>query len=93
MRGQQVTLADLTARAANLEPDALRVLCRIAERLAMGRHQYGPLQLATDRRDWREEAAQELLDGCVYLAALALDDDSRRTTERAPAVFCTETEE
>jgi hypothetical protein len=26
-------------------------------------------------------------------ALAALDDDSRRTTERAPAVFCTETEE
>lgn len=41
----------------------------IAERLVVGRRQYGELRLATDRRDWVHEAADEAADLSVYLAA------------------------
>jgi hypothetical protein len=58
----------LGALAEGLGVDELRVLERIAERLAMGRKQYGPLNIATDKRDWSEEARQEAFDLAVYLA-------------------------
>jgi hypothetical protein len=44
------------------------VVLAIAERLAMGRRQYGPLDVAGDPRDWRKEASEEALDCAVYLA-------------------------
>jgi hypothetical protein len=39
----------------------VRVLQRIADRLRLGARQYGPLAISGDRRDWKEEAAQEFL--------------------------------
>jgi hypothetical protein len=51
-----------------LEPDAIRVVERIIQRLLLGQKQYGPLDLATNPRDWRAEATEEFLDGAIYLA-------------------------
>ncbi len=59
---------ELGALASELGDDEVRVLVLIGRRLLMGRRSYGPL----DARDWRAEAAEELLDGCVYLAAETL---------------------
>lgn len=59
--------ARLTELVAQLEPDAVRVMERIAERLVMGRKQYGDLDL-TKPRDWKKEAREEALDLSVYLA-------------------------
>lgn len=50
-----------------LGPDELRILKKIAERLAMGQRQYGRLRLAHDARNFRKEASEELLDAVVYL--------------------------
>ena len=55
-----------------LGPDELRVVEALAARLAMGAGHYGPLQLDVDPRDWRQEAAEELLDACAYLACALL---------------------
>lgn len=41
----------------------------VAERLLKGREQYGALDPATDPRDFRTEAFEEVADACVYLAA------------------------
>jgi hypothetical protein len=72
-RGASVTreavLHDLHAALAGLGEDELRVVVLVAKRLAMGRKAYGPLDIKGDRRDSRYEASEELLDGCVYLAA------------------------
>jgi hypothetical protein len=57
-----------------LEPDAIRVVERIVERLRMGQRQYGPLDLATNPRNWKAEAAEELLDATAYFAMQALKD-------------------
>ena len=46
-----------------------RVVRLVAERLAQGRREYGPLDPEGDRRDWLAEATEELLDAVVYLAA------------------------
>ncbi len=51
-----------------LGSDECEVVALVAERLVAGRAVYGPLQLATDRRDFRHEALLELADGCAYLA-------------------------
>jgi hypothetical protein len=59
----------ILAALDRLGADELEVLAIVSERLVMGRSQYGELQLATDRRDFRHEALLELADGCVYLAA------------------------
>lgn len=61
----------------DLGPDERRVLETIAARLRMGAKQYGLLDVDGDRRDWRHEAAEELLDGCVYLACEAMRRNGR----------------
>jgi hypothetical protein len=58
----------------DLGPDERAVLMAIADRLRHGAKLYGPLRVASDRRDWRQEAAEELFDGCVYLALAASKD-------------------
>ena len=50
------------------DSDEVRVLRRIAERLAMGKRQYGRLALASDKRDFVSETSEELLDAVAYLA-------------------------
>lgn len=60
----------------NLGADELRVVEAIAARLVMGARQYGPLDIDHDSRDWRAEAAEEMLDASVYLAAALI----RKTT-------------
>lgn len=53
---------------AGLGPDELRVVMHVIERLRIGRERYGPLDLATNPKDWRNEATEEFLDGAIYLA-------------------------
>lgn len=60
------------------------MLLYIAQRLYMGAGQYGPLDVATDPRDWREEARQEFADGAVYLAIAGL----RATTGPRCSTLC-----
>lgn len=62
----------LVAHCAKLGHDEIAVLERVAERLVMGRRQYGDLNIASDSRAWDEEARQEILDGLVYLAVGSL---------------------
>lgn len=58
-----VQIADVVK---GLNDDEKRVLCWLAQRIAAGRREYGPLDLATDSRDWRSEQAFELADWVVY---------------------------
>jgi hypothetical protein len=51
-----------------LGEDEVRVLLRIARRIAKGRTQYGALHLATDPRDFQNEAREEIEDSLVYFA-------------------------
>lgn len=66
-----------------LEPDAVRVVEAIVERMRLGQARYGPLHLATDQRDLRIETAEELLDACVYTACRALRDADSEATVAA----------
>lgn len=52
-----------------LDPDEADVLVLVAERLAVGRQQYGELRPATDPRDFARECLEEAADGLVYVAA------------------------
>lgn len=63
---------ELASILAQLEPDAARVMLAIAERLRMGRSQYGTLRISQDPRDWTKEAHEEALDMSVYLAISTL---------------------
>jgi hypothetical protein len=54
-----------------LGPNAQRVLLALAARLAMGAKKYGDFPI----RKWTREAAEEALDGCVYLTAELLAAD------------------
>jgi hypothetical protein len=58
--------AELTAIAADLGPDEIKVLTVLARRLLAGQRHYGRLDVRTDGRDWRRERAEELADALVY---------------------------
>ena len=70
----------LTSISEHLGRDELAVLTLIAERLRAGRESYGTLQLATDVRDFAQEALEEAADMAVYAAAGLLK--KRRTSFR-----------
>lgn len=53
-------------KTRRLEPDALRVLLAVAERLWLGQQRHGVLMIDRDPRAWTRELAEELLDGLVY---------------------------
>jgi len=56
----------IAARLLLLSPDAIRGFERVLERMEKGEREYGPLDITADRRDWRLESIEELLDLCVY---------------------------
>ena len=61
--------AVLNGLACELGHDEVRVLTRVAERLKGGMTAYGPLDLASDNRQFRsKEAREEVEDALVYLA-------------------------
>jgi hypothetical protein len=69
--------AHLSSVATALGHDEVRVLTRIAERLRGGRDAYGPLDLATDTREFRsKEAREEIEDALVYLACAWLKTET-----------------
>ena len=70
-------LIALVGECRGLGEGEVRVLEAIAKRLRMGRDQYGALRPAADSRDWKREATEELLDGCVYLACETLRQRSK----------------
>ena len=73
---------EVSALMLDLNDDEQRVLLAIAKRLAMGREQYGALDLATDPRDWTKEAYEEALDMSNYLAMALV----KRATSREPSL-------
>ncbi len=82
---------DLLRSLSVLGPDELRVLELQASRLAMGRGQYGPLEIAGDKRNYLREILLEYIDASQYAAMQLLrllDEDGK--TEPAPALYCQE---
>ena len=67
--------------------DELRVVDKLVSRLIAGREQYGELDIASDKRDFQTEAAEELQDATVYMmiTMIARDDARRAQLERDAA--------
>lgn len=61
-------LRQLLALTTQLNRDEMAVLVEVAEGLLKGKPQYGPLDIAADRRDFPREAGEELRDCMVYIA-------------------------
>lgn len=57
-----------TVDVTGLGPDEIRVVRAIVARLRLGQVRYGPLDIASNPKDWRKEASEEFLDGAIYLA-------------------------
>lgn len=74
---RDTALISLIGQCRGLGEGELHVLEAIAKRLRMGREQYGALRPVADSRDWKREATEELLDGCVYLACETLRQRSK----------------
>lgn len=65
------TIDRINSALRRLEPAALEVVAYVADRMVMGRAQYGDLDV-NDGRDWMKEASQELGDCSVYLVCSLL---------------------
>ena len=72
---------ELRALMDNLGPDEIRILLRVARRLEFGRQRYGDMKLRTDKRNFAENAAEELLDWLVYTEC-ELERAAQRKTRR-----------
>jgi hypothetical protein len=70
-------IANVLAILGALGTDEVRVLLRIARRLAAGRRSYGLLDIARDPRDFQREAREELEDFLVYTACAWLKEVPR----------------
>ena len=62
--------AALTRAVQLLADEELDLLLTIATRLCTGQSQYGPFDLAHDKRDFQLEALEEACDLAVYLAVV-----------------------
>ena len=67
----------LDAMLDELEPDAIRTLAYLADRLLVGQRCYGKLDLATDRRDWRKERTAEIAPTTPSSAAFSTHTSGR----------------
>ncbi len=70
--------SELLEVVSELGDDERRVLLVLARRLLAGQGTYGRLDIATDRRDWRKERAEELSDLLVYDAIAEIAAETRR---------------
>jgi hypothetical protein len=59
----------ISSQLLSCSEDELRVLARMLERFVPAREDYGPLDVRRDRRDFGQEAADELADCLFYLCA------------------------
>lgn len=64
--------SELAVILLSVNEDELRVILRFARRINGGRKLYGPLNLATDTRDFGKEIQEEMLDASAY-ACMALE--------------------
>lgn len=71
---RDLILDDIWDQLAKLDVDELRVIKSVAGRLATGKKQYGTLDIATDKRNWSKEIAEEILDQAVYASILLLKE-------------------
>lgn len=71
-RDSEVLMEHVTFLCAHLGPDELRVVTCVALALRRGRSVYGELDIASDERDFDDEADQERTDMLVYCAIAAL---------------------
>lgn len=68
----------IAARLPACSLDELRVIEYVLAGLEHGRAEYGPLDLASDERDWLRERAMECRDLLFYTAAHAVAEQRRR---------------
>ena len=68
-RTRAALLRGLADVAACLAHDELEVLLLLATRVRAGRAEYGRLDVRRDRRNFRHETLEELVDGLFYLSA------------------------
>jgi hypothetical protein len=62
-------LAEISALLSAASADEQAVVLEVARRvMGKGRRKHGPMHLANDDRDWREELSQELWDALAYAA-------------------------
>lgn len=66
---REILAERLAASLEGLGLDELRVLERVAAGLVTGREAYGEMKIASDSRDFVDEATQELRDALVYFGA------------------------
>jgi len=76
LTGEKVT--ECVALLHRLGPDSLQLVLELLRGMVHGQRKYGPLEVATDGRDFEEEALEELRDTAVYLGAAII----RRRWER-----------
>ena len=67
----------ILSRLAACSNDERKVLEEILRRIEAGRDVYGPLDLASDKRDFAAEATEEATDWTIYRAMLAVQRGSR----------------
>lgn len=72
MPNTDATIARINSGLRQLGPDEVAVVDAVIGRLLLGRAQYGQLNLAADKRDWRKEASEEALDLAVYMSCSLL---------------------
>lgn len=68
MKSSSAAHDELLRLVSELGEDERLVLTALARRLRLGQQRYGRLDLAHDRRDWRNERGAELEDMLVYTA-------------------------
>jgi hypothetical protein len=74
----------VAGRLALCSEDELRVIDDLLGRLEKGRDAYGPLDLATDDRDWAREEFEEQLDAALYRSFARI----RRRDEQLERLRC-----
>jgi hypothetical protein len=68
----------IRSRLGPLSHDELRVMDKVLEGLEAGVEPYGRLDLSSDRRDLRNERAQETRDWITYTMMIEVAADARR---------------
>lgn len=76
---RQAIARDISRRLELANLDETRVVCRVLQRLELGRQRYGELDLRKPR-DWHKERGEELIDAVLYdvMGDIAAEDRDRK---------------
>jgi hypothetical protein len=77
MKPETELIIDIALKLQQLNRDELLVIREVTKKMLSGKQKHGPLNLATDRRDFHKELRDEVFDAMCYVAMRSVQEERK----------------